>query len=71
MPDYQQGTSDIYAIPLSSADFKTGALHRDSNIRPSRLFTADSNIILYSAGELLADKIKEVVAKIVEIVSAY
>ena len=34
--------SDSYAVPLSTADFKTGTLHQDSNIRPNRLFTADS-----------------------------
>lgn len=62
--------SDRYAVPLANADFKTGTLHQDSNIRPNRLFTADSNIILYRAGELTSSKIKEVVAKIVEIVSA-
>ncbi len=64
-----QTIRDGYAISLSSADFKTGTLHQDSNIRPNRLFTADSNIILYRVGELKPDKIKEVVAKIVEIVS--
>jgi len=64
-----QAISDRYAIPLSTADFKTGTLHQDGNIRPNRLFTADSNIILYRAGELTPGKVKEVVAKIVEIVS--
>ncbi len=39
-------------------------------IRPNRLFTADSNIVLYRAGALTAEKVKAVVAKIVEIVSA-
>jgi mRNA interferase MazF len=62
--------SDNYAVPLANAHFKTGGLHQDSNIRPNRLFTVDSNIILYRAGELTPSKIKEVVAKIVEIVSA-
>ena len=62
--------SDGYAVPVANADFKTGTLHQDSNIRPNRLFTADSSIILYRAGELTPSKIKEVVAKIVEIVSA-
>lgn len=61
--------SDSYAVPLSTADFKTGTLHQDSNIRPNRLFTADSNIILYRAGDLTSSKVREVVAKIVEIVS--
>ena len=62
--------SDSYGVPLANTDFKTGTLHQDSNIRPNRLFTADSNIILYRAGVLTPSKIKEVVAKIVEIVSA-
>jgi mRNA interferase MazF len=65
-----KATTDSYAIPLSIADFKTGSLHQDSNIRPNRLFTADSNIVLYRAGELTPSKIKEVVAKIIEIVSS-
>jgi len=65
-----QTISDSYAVPLSNEDFRTGTLRQDSNIRPNRLFTADSNIILYRAGELIPEKIKDVVAKIVEIVSA-
>lgn len=65
-----QTISDSYAVPLSNEDFRTGTLRQDSNIRPNRLFTADSNIILYRAGELTPEKIKDVVAKIVEIVSA-
>ena len=62
--------SDGYAMPLSTADFKTGTLHQDSNIRPNRLFTADANIILYRAGVLAAQKVQAVVAKIVQIVNA-
>ena len=64
-----QTVSDSYAVPLASADFKTGTLRQESNIRPNRLFTADSNIILYRAGALTPEKIKQVVTKIVEIVS--
>jgi mRNA interferase MazF len=61
---------DSYAIPVSETDFAAGTLHQDSNIRPNRLFTADSNIILYRAGTLTTEKVKAVVTKIVEIVSA-
>ncbi|GAB4396232.1 MAG: type II toxin-antitoxin system PemK/MazF family toxin [Anaerolineales bacterium] len=61
---------DRYAISLAHADFKTGTLHQDSNIRPNRLFTADSNIILYRAGELTPDKLHEIIAKIIEIIQA-
>ena len=61
---------DSYAIALSNADFKAGTLRQDSHIRPNRLFTADSSIILYRAGVVNPEKIKEVVAKIVQLVSA-
>lgn len=42
--------SDSYAVPLANTDFETGTLHQDSNIRPNRPFTADSNIIPLSCG---------------------
>jgi len=45
-----QQSKDIYAIPLNSADFKNGSLPIDSNIRPTRIFTADKNIIIRKAG---------------------
>src|SRR5687767_1488425 len=61
-----KGVADSYAIPVSSADFTTGNLRRDSNIRPNRIFTADSNIFLYRAGVLKSNKVQEVVAKIIE-----
>jgi mRNA interferase MazF len=62
--------ADSYAIPVVDADFTSGGLHQPSNIRPNRLFTAEGKIILYRAGVLTPDKIQEVVAKIIEIVSA-
>ena len=43
---------DSYAIPLEDKDFKTGELKQSSNVRPNRIFTADSHIILYKAGSL-------------------
>jgi mRNA interferase MazF len=65
-----QAVADSYAIPIADTDFASGSLHQDSNIRPNRLFTADANIILYRAGVLTPKKVREVVAKIVQIVSA-
>jgi mRNA interferase MazF len=38
-------------------------------VRPNRLFTADSNIILYRVGTLSATKVQEIVARIVQIIS--
>lgn len=65
-----QAISDSYAIPVAANDFTVGGLHQDSNVRPNRLFTADSNIVLYAAGKLTAAKIQEVVAKIVQLLNA-
>ena len=62
--------ADSYAIPVADTDFTSGGLHQPSNIRPNRLFTAEGKIILYRAGVLTPNKIQEVVAKIIEIVSA-
>jgi mRNA interferase MazF len=62
-------TMDEYAIPIGDTDFTDGGLHQPSNVRPNRLFTADGKIVLYRAGVLTSQKIQQVVAKIVKIVS--
>ncbi len=62
--------SDHYGVAVSIDDFATGKLHQDSNIRPNRLFTADSAIVLYRAGTLTTTKMAEVTAKIIQIVTA-
>lgn len=61
---------DSYAIPISKADFTTGSLPKDSNIRPNRIFTADSNIVLYRAGALASDKVQQVITQIIEIINS-
>jgi mRNA interferase MazF len=61
--------SDNYAVPIAGGDFASGTLRQDSNIRPNRLFTADSNIILYRAGVLDSAKVQEVIDRIVEIIT--
>lgn len=63
-----KAVSDSYAIAITGADFESGGLRQDSNIRPNRLFTADANIILYRAGVLSAERMQEVVEKIIQIV---
>jgi mRNA interferase MazF len=60
-----QNVSDSYAIPLTNGDFTEGKLPRSSNIRPNRLFTAESSIILYRAGRLKAGKLKPTKLKVV------
>ncbi|CAN5733391.1 type II toxin-antitoxin system PemK/MazF family toxin [soil metagenome] len=64
-----QTAKDNYAISLSNADFTSGSLKQNSNIRPNRIFTADSNIVLYRIGTLQKKKAEEVIDKLVEIFS--
>ena len=62
-----QAKSDNYAVAIINADFTSGSLNKNSNVRPNQLFTADKGIILYKAGQLKAEKLKEVVDKIINI----
>ena len=62
--------SDSYAIALDPKDFSSGKLRVPSNIRPNRLFTADSHIVLYRAGVVTVGKLQEVTSKITEILQA-
>jgi len=64
----QMSSSDPYAIPITDGDFVTGTLKRDSLVRPARLFTADSNIVEYSAGRLSSDKVDEVIEALITII---
>lgn len=58
-----------YAIPITSSDFTTGGLNQDSNVRPDRLFTADSHLIAYRAGRLIPVTVDEIVRKVVALIS--
>ena len=64
-----RNVADSYAVAITNADFTSGSLPQHSNIRPNRLFTADSNIILYRAGVLSQKKVEEVIKKLVQILS--
>ncbi len=61
-----QWVKDEYAISLDDDDFSEGNLKQKSHIRPNRIFTADSSIILYPVGRLKRKKIDEVVEKLVQ-----
>jgi mRNA interferase MazF len=59
---------DSYSVSLEDLDFETGNLKQSSNIRPNRIFTADTHIILYKVGTLKISKRSEVIYKIIEII---
>ena len=63
-----QAIKDNYAISLDDKDFETGSLKQISNVRPNRIFTADSHIVLYKIGNLKIEKLNEVIEKVVEII---
>ena len=64
-----QTIRDTYAIDLQGADFADGTLHKPSNIRPNRLFTADRHIVLYKTGQLKKEKIDTVIKALVKILT--
>ncbi|MDA8169451.1 MAG: type II toxin-antitoxin system PemK/MazF family toxin [Nitrospiraceae bacterium] len=59
---------DRYSISLEESDFERGSLKQPSNIRPNRIFTADSHIILYSVGSIKTAKLAQVVDKTIAII---
>lgn len=60
-----QASRDASAIPLLDGDFAEGGLRQASFIRPNRLFTADSAIVLYRAGRISDAKQAAVTAALV------
>lgn len=60
---------DPYSLHLTNSDFTDGRLRGNSNIRPNRLFTADSGIVLYKAGAIGPAKMQEMIVAIIDIIS--
>ena len=59
--------NDEYAVPNEMPDFDSGALPVKSFIRSSKMFTATQHLILYSAGRLKTETMRNVTATIVKI----
>ncbi len=60
---------DGYSVSLNQDDFASGGIQQASNVRPNRLFTADSHIICYKAGEVHQDKADEVIKRLIDIIA--
>ncbi|MDD3051138.1 MAG: type II toxin-antitoxin system PemK/MazF family toxin [Candidatus Cloacimonetes bacterium] len=58
---------DDYTIKLEESDFSAGSLNQPSNIRPNRIFTADRHIILYRIGNIIPEKMNEVIESVVKV----
>jgi mRNA interferase MazF len=61
---------DSFALILEANDFSSGSLPVDSFVRPNKIFTADKNIILSTAGHLTEEKIREVLNAVITIISS-
>ena len=61
---------DALAAPLAAADFIAGSLPVDSHIRPQKLFTADKNLVVSTAGRVSEAKTAVVINAIVSFITA-
>ncbi|MGA7722547.1 MAG: type II toxin-antitoxin system PemK/MazF family toxin [Ignavibacteriaceae bacterium] len=68
MITHQASNKDTYKIPLTDNDFAEGKLKVTSYIRPNRVFTADSKIIVKKKGNISPTKLSEVISKVIEII---
>ena len=57
--------NDSFAVALQSEDFASGSLPVNSYIRPTRIFTADKNIIVRRSGTVKTFVFNIVVQKII------
>ncbi|MDN3581133.1 type II toxin-antitoxin system PemK/MazF family toxin [Mucilaginibacter flavus] len=62
-----QQSNDVYAVAIDNADFISGSLPVSSNVRPSRIFTADKKIILKKSGTLNSGCIAKISKTIVKL----
>ncbi len=61
--------NDPDAISIEASDFQSGGLPRVSNIRPNRLFTADSRILRSKSGLLTSATMTHVTSAIIGILT--
>ena len=64
-----QAKTDRYAIKLQDEDFINSKLNVNSVVRPNKIFTADSNIILYTACKISGEKTDAVINAIIDIIN--
>jgi mRNA interferase MazF len=58
---------DSYAVSIEDEHFAEGSLRQSSNIRPNRIFTANSHIVLYKVGHLKNEKVNEITERVIHI----
>ena len=59
---------DVHAVAIRDADLVSGTLRLDSFVRPGKVFTASSTLVVVSIGRLRAERLEEVAEVLVAIV---
>jgi mRNA interferase MazF len=62
--------SDLQAIQLNPVDFASGSLRVVSYVRPGKLFTASSDLIVSKIGELKQETVKQIISAVVKLLKA-
>ena len=65
-----QTVLDEYSISLGEEAFAEGSLRKPSNVRPNRLFTAASSLIVSHVGRLSSPAMDQVIDTIVRIIKS-
>tara|TARA_B100000959_G_C14826097_1_gene559874 strand:- start:162 stop:500 length:339 start_codon:yes stop_codon:yes gene_type:complete len=60
---------DPLAISIANDDFQKGSLQRQSYVRTTKLFTANSHLLVSQVGILKSNTLKEIIAVIVKILN--
>jgi len=60
-------SDEKHVIELKTTDFETGSLPVNSYIRPTRIFTADKNIILKTVGTASSEILNKTIDHIISI----
>lgn len=62
-----QSIKDEYSISINDSDFEHGSLKQPGNARPNRIFTMESDAVLYKLGIVNVEKLTEIIETIVEV----
>lgn len=61
---------DASSVQITNADCIEGGLNRTSNVRPSKVFTADKKLITKRAGRLNPQKVQIIIDELKRIISS-
>jgi len=63
-----RGGRQKLALPLAENEFAHGTLHRQSYIRPGKIFTAHESLFTQVLGQLRPDKLDQVKETVIRII---